>query len=211
MRFDWINRLTGTGRLSDRVMRTDEMQQQLLYEYWLKRDTWSLRDEAVPLLLGLDPASADPEEPAVQETWDSVKSDVKENRLSIYNRQAPADSWSVAPAVIYRWASENNIPLPAPFSELMEFILQAVKREGQSDVMEDEGSRFNAENESILGAALALINRFPDACFESDGGIDIHKTIILMKEHATDLFGTPGPEFSYERVYDLLKRWADRL
>lgn len=188
------------------------MQQQLLYEYWLKRDTWLLRDEAAPLLLGLDPAQVDRNAPDISELWEKMRLSVEQGHLAVYNRQAPVDSWSVAPDVIYRWAGNRDISLPEPFSILMEFILKTVKKDESVHVNDDnEALSFNAENEIILGAALAVVNAFPDACSKKDGGIDIRATVLQMHEHAEILFGVEEPEFSYERIYDLLKNWTGKL
>lgn len=192
-------------------MSTEAMRQQQLYENWLKRDTWLLRDEAVPLLLGLDPTSADPAHSGIAGLWETVRVAVEEGELAVYNRQAPAGSWSVAPAAVYRWANRKALSLPAPFSELMEFILQTVKQDEAAHTEADSGHSFNVDNENILGAALAVINAFPEDCLKFGGGIDIHRTIALMDQYAVDLFGQDDMSYTYERIYDLLKIWIGRI
>lgn len=192
--------------------QTDDLQQQLLYEYWLKRDTWSLCREAVPLLLGYDPDSTDPESSGVAVLRDKVQAAAEEGELSIYNRQGPLETWAVAPAVIYRWATRRGMILPAPFTALMEFIMKTVKwDEAGTTEADDAGLSFSAENEIILGAALAVQNAFPDKCRNADGGIDIRSTIIQMDREAQALFGREELGFTYERVYDLLKNWLDKI
>lgn len=195
-------------------MRTnsEDQRQQLLYEYWLKRDTWLLRDEAVPLLLGHDPAQAEERDPEITELWEEVRLSVEEGELAVYNRQAPIESWSVAPETIYRWAGNREIVLPDPFSALMEFILKTVKKDESVRIQDDnEAVSFNAENEIILGAALAVVNAFPRTCRKEDGSIDIRGTILQMHDHAGTLFGTDSPDFTYERIYDLLKNWTGKI
>lgn len=191
---------------------TEDMQQQLLYEYWLKRDTWLLRDEAVPLLLGLDPARIELTATDITELWEQARSAAEEGELAVYNRQAPVESWSVAPEVVYRWAGNREIALPDPFSSLMEFILKTVQKDESVRIQDDsEAVSFNAGNEVILGAALAVINAFPELCRKGDGSIDIRATILKMHEHAGVLFGSEEPELTYERIYDLLKNWTGKF
>lgn len=193
-------------------INTEDMQQQLLYEYWLKRDTWLLRDEAVPLLLGLDPARIERTASDITELWEQARSAAEEGELAVYNRQAPVENWSVAPEVIYRWAGNREIPIPEPFSSLMEFILKTVQKDESVRIQDDnEAVSFNAGNEIILGSALAVINAFPELCRKGDGSIDIRATILKMHEHAGVLFGSEEPEFTYERIYDLLKNWTAKL
>lgn len=193
-------------------INSEDLQQQLLYEYWLKRDTWLLRDEAVPLLLGHDPTQTDHNAPEITELWEKVRLSAEEGELVVYNRQAPLETWSVTPAGLYRWAGNRDIALPEPFSALMEFILQTVKKDESVRMQEgNEALSFNAENEIILGAALAVVNAFPRACRKEDGSIDIRGTILQLHEHAATLFGSEDPGFTYERIYDLLKNWTDKL
>lgn len=195
-------------------MRTnsEDLRQQLVYEYWLKRDTWLLRDEAVPLLLGHDPAQVEEGDPEITELWEGARLSVEEGELAVYNRQAPVDTWSVAPETIYRWAGNREISIPESFSALMEFILKTVKKDESVRIQDDnEAVSFNAGNEIILGAALAVVNAFPRACRKKDGSIDIRGTILQIHNHAETLFGSEDPGFTYERIYDLLKNWTGKF
>lgn len=190
----------------------EDLRQQLLYEYWFKRDTWLLRREAVPLLLGLDPERVDHNEPEIAGLWETIRQSVEEGSLTVFNRQAPVESWSVTPEAVYRWAGDRAMPLPEPFSSLMEFILKTVKKEDSVRQTENhEAESFNEENETILGAALAVINAFPEACRKKDGSIDVRKTILQINDHANVLLGREDLGFTYERVYDLLKNRTDKL
>jgi hypothetical protein len=93
----------------------------------------------------------------------------------------------------------------------MEFILQTVSAKTSPRARGNVETDFHTDNEKILGAALSVLGARPEQCLARDGNFDIRKMIILMHEHAGELFGTDGLEYSYERVHDLLKSRIKRL
>ena len=187
----------------------DELAQQKLYEKWLKKDLWRLHGEAAPLLLGMDPESAECSA-ALDDLRQQLENAVQGGGLAVETADAAPEAWSAGPAAVYRWALAAGVAVPEPMRALMEFILQTVTAQDSMPV-EEGTDAFHAGNEAILGAALSVLAAFPAECFHDNGGIDLRKVIILMHEHAPELFGTKGLEYSYERVFDLLEGRIKKL
>jgi len=187
----------------------DELTQQKLYEKWLKEDRWLLRSQALPLLAGFDPEGR--EQLLPDELWDKMAAAVTNADLAVEDAGAAPEQWAASPRAVYRWAASSGIAVPGPFQTLMEFILQTVRAEMPSRARGGAETDFHTDNEKILGAALSVLGAYPGQCLGRDGNIDIRKVIILMHEHAGDLFGTDGLDYSYERVHDLLKSRLKRL
>lgn len=188
----------------------DELAQQKLYEKWLKKDRWRLRDEAAPLLAGVDPETA-AGSGTPDQIWNRLAAAVRHGELTVDNPDAALEVWTAAPAAVYHWATAGQIAVPEAFRALMEFILQTVRPQASGNGDDTEPSAFHAGNEGILGAALSVLAAYPGQCYRRNGGIDLRKVIMLMHEHAAELFGSDGLEYSYERVYDLLQARIKKL
>ena len=187
-----------------------ELAQQKLYEKWLKQDRWLLRSQALPLLAGIDP-EAGAEGPETGDLWDKIAAAVASAELAVEDPAAAPDEWAASPQAVYRWATSSGFAVPEPFRALMEFILQTVTMQKPSRADGGAETDFHTGNEGILAAALSVLAAYPGQCLGRNGGIDIRKLIILMHEHAGELFGTDGLEYSYERIHDLLKSRIKKL
>ena len=187
----------------------DELAQQKLYEKWLKLDCWLLHSQALPLLSGLDPAAT--KGPVAEDLWEKMAAAVTNAELIVKDAGAAPEQWAASPRAVYRWAASSGIAVPEPFRILMEFILQTVPAKTSPRARGNVETDFHTDNEKILGAALSVLGARPEQCLARDGNFDIRKMIILMHEHAGELFGTDGLEYSYERVHDLLKSRIKRL
>jgi hypothetical protein len=187
----------------------NELAQQKLYEKWLKEDRWLLRSQALPLLAGFDPEGT--EQPLSEDLWDRMAAAVSNAELVVEDAGAAPEYWAASPRAVYRWAASNDINVPEPFRTLMEFILQTVRVETPSRGRDVAETGFHTDNEKILGAALSVLGAYPGECLGRNGNIDIRKVIILMHDHAGELFGTDGLAYSYERVHDLLRGRMKKL
>jgi hypothetical protein len=187
----------------------DDLAQQKLYEKWLKEDRWLLRSQALPLLAGFDPEGT--ELPLPDDLWDKMAEAVSNAELAVENAGATPEHWAASPRAVYRWATGNGIAVPEPFRTLMEFILQTVRIEEPSRDRDLGETGFHTDNEKILAAALSVLGAYPGQCLGRNGSIDIRKVIVLMHDHAGELFGTDGLEYSYERVHDLLRGRIKKL
>lgn len=186
----------------------DDLAQQKLYEKWLKKERWRLRDEAVPLLAGVDPEAPEGSA-ALDGLWRQLENAVRGGGLAVEDADAAPETWTAAPAAVYRWAVAAGLGVPEPFRALMEFILQAVQTQPVDEAADP--SAFHAGNEDLLGAALSVLAAFPEQCRRRNGGVDIRKVIVLMHEHAPQLFGAGELPYSYERAHDLLQARIKRL
>ena len=187
----------------------DNPAQQKLYEKWLKEDRWLLYSQALPLLSGLDPEAT--KGPVAEDLWEKMAAAVTNAELVVEDAGAAPEQWVASPRAVYRWAASSGTAVPEPFRILMEFILQTVPAETSSRARGNVEADFHTDNEKILGAALSVLCAYPEQCLARDGNFDIRKIIILMHEHAGELFGTDGLEYSYERVHDLLKSRIKKL
>ncbi|MGH8588754.1 MAG: hypothetical protein ACREXX_05265, partial [Gammaproteobacteria bacterium] len=150
--------------------------QQLLYERWLRRPVWRLREEVVPLLLGIDPVvwargGVVPGSTEVQDrVWAALHAAVMEGRgPRVIDSGADPDDWRVEPADLYRWASGRGLVLPQAFVALMDFILRAVKAPARevAAVGTPAEAHQASVREQVLGAALNVLAKCPDQCYDA--------------------------------------------
>ncbi|MGE0483339.1 MAG: hypothetical protein AB7Q81_04315 [Gammaproteobacteria bacterium] len=136
-----------------------------LYETWLMRDVWRLADEALPLLVGVDPDNWANALGAGSATW--------ANALMTQLASAPgiAGEEAVAPAGLRAWARERGTALPACAEQLLDFIASVVPGVRDESAAPAAVARA-AEREILLGAALALVTRFPAQCRDEHGFFD---------------------------------------
>ena len=95
----------------------------------------------------------------------------------------------------------------------MEFVMKTVKDDtrGHTDPGEEILSEFHADNELLLGAALAVIATRPDACRNSRGRVDVRKLMQLLQEDAGELFGEREINPTSYKSKDLLESWLNKL
>jgi len=169
------------------------IEQQLLYEKWIKLDEWSLRGEAIALLIGAEPENW--KDFLVKENllekeqamWDQVQHAVEQEKtLEVINPAELPEEWRVIPIDIHFWSRTKRIPVPSAFDMLINFVTSSVKQE------EDEKNRTAAnimavgasssEREKILGAALALVTIFPEKCRDRYGWVNGSTVAPLIEE-----------------------------
>ncbi len=196
------------------------VEQQMLYEKWLKRPAWNLRREAVPLLVGADPdawpdalaaaAVADAERALWQAVADGGGPALKEAVAE------PAE-WSVEPAAVWNWARACGHAPPAAFDALMQFILRVMPVPstarpavavplpgGWSSV---ELPPLGTAREQVLGAALAIVARWPEQCRDGNGFIDGGRIVERMRQQAAAWFDTPELPLPATEAVALIERW----
>ncbi len=221
----------GDGQASsDRRERIDaHISQQMLFEKWLKLDQWRLRDEAIPLLLGIDPEDWDGSRggadgrAAAAEPWSRLQDCVRQGggpRLS--NGDAPAEEWRVSPRDLHGWATSVRLPVPAAFDLLMSFIRKSVLADdappdtatpfdfGQAREPAEETASATAR-EQILGAALTMLANFPGDCRDENGFVEGHRIASLILRRRAVLFEHGMPEMPQAEIGGLLDRWIRAL
>jgi hypothetical protein len=134
-----------------------------LYETWLSRDAWHVPNEALPLLVGVDPAHW-------RDALD-VESAAWAHALAARLAAALAGAEAVTPAALRTWAREQGTGLPACAEQLLDFIASVLPGTRDDGAMPAAVARA-AEREILLGAALALVTRFPAQCRDEHGFFD---------------------------------------
>jgi len=214
---------TGTSVMTDSARRyreiygKEKMNQQLLYERWVVKDTWNLRDEALPLLYGIDPGTyvkgsdSCAAEEAIQGLWQHAQQCIEHDLLPVTNREHHADDWKVEPLAIYQWAVISRMQLPEPFVTLMDFIGRTVKKPSSSPVPAhgpDGGqisAAFDEDREKVLGMALAVLAKTPERCRNAEGKVAAELIIKVMKEQPR--FQDHSGKLADGAIRDLLNKY----
>lgn len=186
---------------------------QRLYEKWVVKDEWLLDDEAVPLLLGLDPALEflNAKCALLQK---KAQAAVAEGSLKTIDSECEADKrYRVKPATVYLWAMTNRLELPMELVNLMEFVLKTVKTVEQEPSLQYESKMMlvRSDTEQILGACFAIVATFPDECKNSRGVIKTEPVLRLLDEHADKLFNGQLPALSSTAIRDIVNHWLLKL
>jgi len=191
----------------------DNFALQRLYEKWVVKDEWLLNEEAVPLLMGIDPES-DIDNAKCQALRENVRSAIDQNQLNILHNKVGEDTiHKVKPATIYHWAVANKMDLPLEFVNLMNFVLNAVlsTEQDREDFNDFEDVPKSSDIEQILGACLAVVSNYPDECKNERGQIKIEKILSLVDDHSDKLFSTGTPALSTTAIRDIINRWLEKL
>ncbi|MDQ3566004.1 MAG: hypothetical protein M3436_18590 [Pseudomonadota bacterium] len=199
------------------------MQAQLLYERWMHKPEWSLRAEGIPLLIGIAPgawetlrASGACKTPE-NELWASVReSVVTEGKPRVINPEPPEQDWRCAPIDLYQWARASGVPIPEPFEALMQFIQRVVP--GSSASSPDSlcrepnlPARNNAPStrEKVLGAALNVLAKCPDQCYDQHGLVSGEKITQVIAAQSIRWFDAEEPPMRTGEMADLIDKWLE--
>lgn len=192
--------------------RSDVIEQQILFENWLKRPHWNLRREAVALLYGIDPerwpdALAEPAVAAAEaRLWEWMNAGDGDARPRLDNPAVEAEQWQVAPAAAANWWRAAGMAVPEAMDMLLQFILKAVAPAPATPTAE-AGAADGQSNERILGAALNVLSKWPDRCRDEFGFADAGRILALVRQHAVLWFDQPDLPVEEEAALELLERW----
>ncbi len=176
---------------------------QALYEDWLTRDTWRLDSEAVALLVGCAP-----------DEWPRYCARHGLDESSRTLNRALADAFGCAPDAAVEplrlrgWAQANGVELPPAFARLADYIARVLPAAAGAG---EEGAQAAAaaagERELLLGAALALVTRFPEQCRDAHGFFDGARIADLILEKAALWFPHEPPRMERAAIAALLERY----
>lgn len=207
----------------------DTLRQQRLYERWVCRESWLLQSEGIPLLLGKDPQcntvriDLDRYSQDYNDLWGHAKRCVEQNLLPVLNRQNMPEAWEIIPADLYRWASIGRIASPEPLVRLMEFVIRTVKplQSGttsvEGDNISDRGNgractqTLHYHRECVLGAALAMLARYPERCRDSKGNIKSELIMSLIDNKRGIWFGDDKLLLSPSAMQNLLDKYLKTI
>ncbi len=208
---------------SDRQKLIDaSIEQQLLFEKWLKQEQWLLRSQALPLLLGAEPdewqtfLEAEGNAELEEAIWQRLERGVRnESSPRVENSHEPAEDWTVRPQDIHYWARTQAIAVASAFDMLISFVASSVKKEPE-EVQVIGAEQFMASNtagdrEMVLGAALALVCTFPEKCRDQHGWVDGYTLAQLIEEKGALVFEEKRPVLNTSEMAELLDQWIKKL
>ena len=170
-----------------------------LYEHWLARERWQCVDEALPLLVGIDPACWSAHL-AAADLADAARA------AAAALTAAFAQALDVEPRRVGTWAEGAGLELPAPYAALLTFF-DRVLPEGPSAPPATPAALPVSERERILGAALALVTRFPADCRGPHGPFDGECIAERMLAQAAVWFPGGPPTASRREIAELLETY----
>ncbi|MGR9092190.1 MAG: hypothetical protein ACU85U_16595 [Gammaproteobacteria bacterium] len=178
---------------------------QVLYEQWLKQDSWAARNEALPLVVGVDPVLWQ----AYIEAGDLAAAE--QALWAAYQREAgvAGESDRVAVDSVVSFFRKQNVKMPTSFSRLYDFIRQTtLSAEPAAADVTETGNR-GEETEAVLGAALALVASMPDRCRDEHGFVAGERVAKLILQSAVRWFPMQPPAMTEGEMAALIDKWLD--
>ena len=203
------NREKNMNQRMEDIYGKDQVKLQLLYEKWIIKGDWRLKDEALPLLLAMDPGyksySTDNEQNKVlDELWSHARECVEQGLLKVINREQPPGKWRVRPVDVYRWSKLSRIEIPEILDRLMEFVVNTVK-------MDSALVEYDKNRENILGMALAILAACPEQCKNDNGQITVEKILNIIDEKRHIWPDKDKPDVPLSGYADLINKWLNTI
>lgn len=176
---------------------------QMLYEHWLKNDSWAARNEALPLVVGVDP-----------ELWQSYLETgelnaTEQSLWDTYQREAgiATESDCVPVQDVVSFFRAQRVEMPASFSRLYDFIRQTTLAAQAEPTDAALTSPRGEETEVVLGAALALVASMPDRCRDEHGFVAGEAIAKLIMQSAARWFPLQAPTMTEAEMATLIDKW----
>ena len=195
--------------------------QQKIYEKWIKQDEWQLREQGLPLAIGLDPDKwtelfdLSGFKELEQAAWEALeKLSPTEDGPNILNLDDETGKWKVDPSEFYRWLNQQGITVPDALDSLMQFVMNIVKKSTEpamdgSDPASGVSQIRSSDREKVLGAAFNLVSKEPDAC-RDDSGLTNGKALAEMIAAQSVLwFESSKPPMSVDKMGEFLEKWLE--
>lgn len=203
------------------VYGEDRINRQKLYEKWACKETWELRAEGIPLLLGLDPGNSNALDEVTRQArddlWQHASDCVNKKLLAVINPDTQPVEWRVTPSDLYSWAMVSRVPVPQELAALMDFVLQAIKVKPdstQQDAASANGkghdSMYQKHCEITLGAAMSLLANSPEKCQSSRGRVKAALIVAEILNNRNAWFGKEEPLLAQSAMEDLINRYIAR-
>ena len=209
--------------IPQKIEETDPLHQQRLYEKWSQREEWSVRKEAIPLLLGRDPETwerlidaSGPREAEVA-AWEDLKANViRQGRPRISNPTDLEEEWRIQPAALVPWARSAGVEVPEYLETLLQFILNVVKKPaGAQDASAlPRGITATPQNqtqdrERVLGAALNILAKCSEQCYDSHGFVSGKAIVKLIQQQSMRWFDSPQPPMNPADMAAFIDKWLE--
>lgn len=200
----------GTGELAEalaearRLLAIDAADATLqpLFEQWLKAEQWRAQGEALPLLVGCAPArwgqaAGEAARGAAQPLWQALVREIG---------CAPADDPPLSPFRLRQWAQREGLALPSALTRVLDFI-GAVLPALAVPVNDTPIPGHDEDRVTLLGAALAMVTRYPARCVDAEGYYDAARIVAQVFAQAVVWFPLGPPAFSQADAVALVARW----
>jgi hypothetical protein len=194
-------------------MHSDIVTQQKIYEHWLNRDELNLRDDVMPLLLGVDPEDwpalrdHEPLRSGEDGLWQSVQKAVRDDNVPrVLNRNAPEDLWKLRTNDFYAWVKQAEIAVPAPLQQLMQFMATVGGRE---TVEETINNTTPIAREQVLGGAVRALAELPEQCRGPDGRVNAEYIHAVLERQSLPWFGLAPPDLSGREIVAIIDRYLN--
>jgi len=199
-------------------LQQDPFEQQKIYEKWIKQDEWKLREQGLPLAIGLDPEKWKEMFDlsgfkALEETaWKALKNlSPTEEGPNILNLEDEAGEWKVYPSDFYRWLNREGIIVPDALDSLMQFVMNIVKKTAEptmdaSDPASSVSGSRSSDREKILAAAFNIVSKEPNACRDNSGLTNGKALAEMIAKQSVLWFDSPKPPMSIEKMGALLEK-----
>lgn len=198
--------------------KQDPFDQQKIYEKWIKEDEWQLREQGLPLAVGLDPDKwkelfdlsgfKDLEAAA----WDALeKLSPTDDGPNVLNLDDEVDKWKVNAAEFYRWLNRQGITVPDALDSLMQFVMTIVKKPVQ-ETFDQESSISQSQTrarEKVLGAALNIVSKEPNACRDDSGLTNGTALAEMIGAQSVLWFESSKPPMSVKEMGEFLEKWLE--
>ena len=204
-------------------LKQDPFDQQKIYEKWIKQEEWKLRDQGLPLAIGLDPEKwselfeLSGFKDLEQTAWDALeKLSPTDEGPNVLNLDDETGEWKVNSAEFYRWLNSKGITVPDSLDSLMQFVMTVMlkpKEQSSAAMSSDPASgvsgSLSTDREMVLGAAFNIVSKEPNSC-RDDSGLTNGKALAEMIAAQSVLwFEKSKPPMSVEKMGDFLEKWLE--
>lgn len=176
------------------------------YEHWIAREPWHLADIAVPLLVGCEPQ----EWPAFLHRHDLTAA-AGALAAALARDFDSVESSSIDVVAIRAWADRRQLPLPQALRALLDFIARTLPARAALPPCTGPAHAVGVgEREQVLGAALALVTRFPERYRDAEGSFDARALAESIVEKSALWFDSGPPSMTVAAIAEVLAAYLDR-
>ena len=185
-----------------------DQETQVRVESWAKRGEWAARSEALPLLVGAEPAAWGP---ALESPSNARHETVLWQALAASLRLAPETNPPISPTRLRNAAEALGLDLPLALARVLDFITAVLPP--TPDAQPDSAPSLQAAEDkvTVLGAAVALIARTPDRCVNEAGYYDAARIAQAIFQQAVYWFPLGPPSLDEAAAATLIARWLPVL
>ncbi len=204
-------------------LNKDPFDQQKIYEKWIKQDAWQLREQGLPLAIGLDPEKwselfeLSGFKELEQAAWEALeKLSPTEEGPNVLNLDDETGDWKVDPSEFYRWLNSKGITVPDSLDSLMQFVMTVVLKPKEqtggamaSDPASAASGSRTSDREKVLGAAFNIVSKEPNACRDDSGLTNGMALAEMIAAQSVLWFESSKPPMSVEKMGKFLEKWLE--